>query len=54
MVEAPARDVPVLVDGGIRTGTDVLTALALGADAVLSGRPVLWAPAGIGFDLLAR
>ncbi|HYH60641.1 MAG TPA: alpha-hydroxy acid oxidase [Solirubrobacterales bacterium] len=34
--------VPVLVDGGIRRGTDVLVALALGADAVLAGRPALW------------
>lgn len=33
----------VLVDGGFRRGTDVLKALALGADAVLVGRPVLWA-----------
>jgi 4-hydroxymandelate oxidase len=32
----------VLVDGGLRSGTDVLRALALGADAVLLGRPVLW------------
>jgi isopentenyl diphosphate isomerase/L-lactate dehydrogenase-like FMN-dependent dehydrogenase len=32
----------VLVDGGIRRGTDVLKALALGARAVLIGRPVLW------------
>lgn len=33
----------VLVDGGIRTGVDVLIARALGADAVLVGRPVIWA-----------
>jgi 4-hydroxymandelate oxidase len=32
----------VLVDGGVRRGTDVLKALALGARAVLLGRPVLW------------
>lgn len=32
----------VLVDGGIRCGTDVLKALALGASAVLTGRPALW------------
>jgi 4-hydroxymandelate oxidase len=30
------------MDGGIRRGTDVLVALALGARAVLLGRPVLW------------
>ena len=34
--------VPVLIDGGIRRGTDVVKALALGATAVLLGRPVLW------------
>jgi 4-hydroxymandelate oxidase len=33
--------VPLLVDGGIRRGTDVLKALALGASAVLVGRPYL-------------
>ncbi len=33
---------PVLIDGGIRRGTDVLKALALGATAVQVGRPVLW------------
>lgn len=38
---APPRPA-VLVDGGIRRGVDVLRALALGADAVLLGRPVLW------------
>ena len=35
-------DLPVLLDGGIRRGTDVLKALASGADAVCVGRPVLW------------
>jgi 4-hydroxymandelate oxidase len=43
VAEAVGGRVPVLVDGGIRDGVDVLTALALGARAVLVGRPVLWA-----------
>ena len=34
--------IPLLLDGGIRRGTDVLKALALGATAVAIGRPVLW------------
>jgi 4-hydroxymandelate oxidase len=38
----------VYVDGGIRRGTDVVKALALGARAVLVGRPVLWALAADG------
>lgn len=42
VVEAVAGHVDVLVDGGVRRGTDVLKALALGARAVLIGRPVLW------------
>ncbi|GIJ44479.1 alpha-hydroxy-acid oxidizing enzyme [Virgisporangium aliadipatigenens] len=42
VVEAVAGRVPVLVDGGFRTGTEVLMALAAGASAVLVGRPVLW------------
>ncbi len=41
---------PVLVDGGLRSGLDVLCALALGADAVLLARPVLWALAHSGSD----
>jgi 4-hydroxymandelate oxidase len=41
VVAAVAGAVPVLVDGGIRRGTDVFKALALGASAVLLGRPVL-------------
>jgi len=38
----------VLVDGGIRSGTDAVKARALGAAAVLVGRPVLWALAAGG------
>ena len=39
-----------LVDGGIRRGTDVLKALALGAKAVLLGRPILWGLGVAGED----
>ncbi len=42
VVEAVAGRCEVYVDGGIRRGTDVLKALALGARAVLVGRPILW------------
>ncbi len=42
VAEAIAGRVEVLLDGGIRRGTDVLTALALGARAVLIGRPTHW------------
>jgi isopentenyl diphosphate isomerase/L-lactate dehydrogenase-like FMN-dependent dehydrogenase len=42
VVEAVAGRIPVLIDGGIRRGTDVAVALAIGAEAVLVGRPALW------------
>ena len=42
------RPVEVLVDGGVRRGTDIVKALALGARAVLVGRPVLWGLAAGG------
>lgn len=43
VVAAVAGRAPVLVDGGVRRGTDVVKALLLGASAVLIGRPYLWA-----------
>ncbi|HEY9611085.1 alpha-hydroxy acid oxidase [Allocoleopsis sp.] len=42
VVAAVGDQVDVLMDGGIRRGTDILKALALGAKAVLLGRPILW------------
>jgi 4-hydroxymandelate oxidase len=42
IVAAVGEQGEVLVDGGIRRGTDILKALALGAKAVLVGRPILW------------
>ncbi|MBI4261049.1 MAG: alpha-hydroxy-acid oxidizing protein [Actinobacteria bacterium] len=48
VVEAVAGRVEVLLDGGVRRGSDVLRALALGARAVLVGRPVLWGLAVAG------
>lgn len=53
VVDAVAGRVPVLVDGGIRRGTDILRALALGATAVQVGRPVLWGLA-VGGEAGAR
>ena len=48
VVQAAGGAVPVLVDGGIRRGTDVLKAMALGASAVLVGRPAVWGLANAG------
>lgn len=42
VVATVAGRLPVLMDGGIRSGADIFKALALGATAVLVGRPVLW------------
>ncbi len=48
VVQAVGGALPVLVDGGIRRGTDVLKAMALGASAVLVGRPAVWGLAHAG------
>jgi len=54
VVEKVAGRVPVLMDGGIRRGTDVLKALALGASAVLIGRPYLYGLGAAGSDGVTR
>jgi 4-hydroxymandelate oxidase len=61
VVDEVGGRVPVLLDGGVRRGTDVLVSLALGAAAVGIGRPVIWGlavdgEAGVGsvLDLLAN
>jgi len=53
VVEAVDGRCEVYVDGGLRRGTDVLVALALGARAVLVGRPALWGLAVDGADGVA-
>jgi 4-hydroxymandelate oxidase len=50
IVDAVGGQVEVYVDGGIRRGTDVVKALALGARAVFVGRPVMWALATGGAE----
>ena len=48
IVDAVAGKVPVLTDGSFRRGTDTFKALALGAQGVLIGRPVMWGLAAYG------
>lgn len=43
IVDAVGEDIEVVMDGGVRRGSDVVKALALGARAVMIGRPNLWA-----------
>jgi lactate 2-monooxygenase len=47
VVEALGGELPVLLDSGVRSGADALKALALGARAVLLGRPAMW---GLALD----
>lgn len=61
VLEGVAGKIPVIVDGGVRRGTDVFKALALGATAVGIGRPQAWGLAAFGqpgveavLDILAR
>ena len=54
IVDAVAGRVPLLLDGGVRSGTDVVKALALGADAVLVGRPQMHALAVAGMAGVAH
>ena len=54
MAESVAGRIPIIVDGGIRRGTDVLKALALGATAVGIGRPYLFGLAVNGASGVAR
>lgn len=54
VVDRVAGRTPVLVDGGIRRGTDVLKALAFGANAVLIGRPYLYGLGAAGEPGVAR
>lgn len=54
VVAAVDGRVPVLVDGGIRRGTDIAKALCLGATAVCIGRPYLWGLAVGGADGVQR
>lgn len=50
VVQAVGDQIPVLVDGSFRRGTDILKALAFGAKGVLIGRPVMWGLASYGAD----
>ena len=53
IVEAVGGRIPVLVDSGFRRGTDVVKALAIGAQAVCVGRPYLWGLGAFGQDGVA-
>jgi 4-hydroxymandelate oxidase len=54
IADAVGGRVPLLVDGGIRRGTDIVKAIALGATAVAVGRPILWGLAAGGEQGVAQ
>jgi len=54
VVDVVRGRIPMIVDGGIRRGTDVFKALALGADAVCIGRPYVWGLGAFGQEGVAR
>ncbi len=54
VVEAVGSQIPVLVDGGVRRGSDAFKALAMGARAVGIGRPYVWGLAAFGQDGIER
>lgn len=54
IVEEVQGRVPVVIDGGVRRGVDVLIALALGADFVMAGRPIVWGLAADGAEGAGR
>jgi isopentenyl diphosphate isomerase/L-lactate dehydrogenase-like FMN-dependent dehydrogenase len=54
VVEAVGGRIPVFVDGGVRRGTDVFKALALGATAVGIGRPYIWGLGSFGTPVVER
>jgi isopentenyl diphosphate isomerase/L-lactate dehydrogenase-like FMN-dependent dehydrogenase len=48
VVDGVGGKVPVLLDSGVRSGGDIVKALALGAKAVLTGRPIAWGAGAFG------
>jgi isopentenyl diphosphate isomerase/L-lactate dehydrogenase-like FMN-dependent dehydrogenase len=48
VVDGVKGRIPVIVDGGFRRGTDIFKALALGASAIMIGRPYVWGLASFG------